>query len=462
MSLRSLAGKLADTLADGGWRAKARPSQLPPPGDWNGWLVMAGRGWGKNETASQWLHETVQANDAGRIALVAPTAADARDTIIEGTSGILATAPAWCRPTYEPSKRKLTWPNGAIAHTFSSEEADRLRGPQFDLAFADEVAAWNEPQATWDMLMFGLRLGKHPRWLVTTTPRPIKLLKDLLAREGGDVVVTRGSTYENAANLAGPFLDAIRAKYEGTRLGRQELNADLLEDTPGALWQRSWIDRDRVAEAPELKRIVVAIDPAVSTNDGSDETGIVVAGLDAKGHAYVLEDISGKFGPDEWARRAVSAYHHWSADRIVAEKNQGGDMVENVIRSVEKNVPFRAVHASRGKVTRAEPVSALYEQGKVHHVGEHSILEDQLCGFTSDFDRSRAGFSPDRLDALVWALTELIVKHVEAGRTIITTWGAPAPGDGITSKPKSSFPDGLITDPADPCFGGMATSIFRF
>ncbi len=366
MSLRhSLASLLADTLADGGWRAKARPEQLLPDGDdWNGVAYIAGRGWGKTRVGAEGTKEQVESGSAKRIALIAPTAADARDTMVEGESGILAVSSEWCRPVYEPSKRKLTWPNGAIAHTFSSEEADRLRGPQFDFAWADELAAWNEPQATWDMLMFGLRLGSHPRWIVTTTPRPIKLLKDLLAREGRDVVVRRGSTFDNAANLAGPFLDAIRAKYEGTRLGRQELNAELLEDTPGALWQRAWIDRDRVAEAPQLKRIVVAIDPAVSTNEGSDETGIVVAGIDANGHAYVLEDISGKFGPDEWARRAVNSYHRWSADRIIAEKNNGGDMVENVIRSVEKNIPFRAVHASRGKVTRAEPVSALYDKAR--------------------------------------------------------------------------------------------------
>src|SRR5260370_22113804 len=226
----SVAAQLAATLADGGWRAKARPSQLPPPGSWNGWLVMAGRGYGKNRTASEWIHEIVQAKRAGRIALVAPTAADARDTIIEGESGILQTAPSWCRPEYEPSKRKLTWPTGAVAHTFSSEEADRLRGPQFDLAFADELAAWNDPQSTWDMLMFGLRLGTRPRWMVTTTPPPITLLKEVLAREGSDVVVTRGSTFENAANLAPPFLEAIRTRYASTRLGKEALFAELLSD----------------------------------------------------------------------------------------------------------------------------------------------------------------------------------------------------------------------------------------
>jgi predicted phage terminase large subunit-like protein len=405
---RSLASQLADSLADGGWRSKARPSQLPPPGDWNGWLLVAGRGFGKTRTGAEWVKELVETTAAGRIALIAPTAADARDVMVEGPAGILATASPWCRPEYEPSKRRITWPNGAVAATFSSEEADRLRGPQHDAAWADELAAWNDPGSTWDMLMFGLRIGVHPRWLATTTPKPLKLLRELLAREGKDVVVTRGSTFDNAANLAEPFLQAIRARYEGTRLGRQELNAELLEDVPGALWARSWLDAGRVDRAPPLRRIVVAIDPAVSTGEGSDETGIVVAGVAPDGRMYVLEDLSGKYGPDEWARKAVGAYHRWKADRIIAEKNNGGDMVETVIRSVEQNVSYSAVHASRGKITRAEPISALYEQGKVSHVGAGlSILEDQMCAFTSDFDRGRSGYSPDRLDALVWALTEI-------------------------------------------------------
>jgi predicted phage terminase large subunit-like protein len=387
---RSLASQLADSLADGGWHSKARPEQLPPPGDWNGWLLLAGRGFGKTRTGSEWVKELVETNTAGRIALIAPTAADARDVMVEGPVGILATASPWCRPEYEPSKRRLTWPNGAVAATFSSEEADRLRGPQHDAAWADELAAWNEPGATWDMLMFGLRVGVHPRWLATTTPKPVKLLRELLAREGRDVVVTRGSTFDNAANLAAPFLDAIRARYEGTRLGRQELSAELLEDVPGALWQRSWLDAGRVDHAPTLRRIVVAIDPAVSTNEGSDETGIVVAGVAMDERMYVLEDLSGKYGPDEWARKAVGAFHRWKADRIIAEKNNGGDMVETVIRSVEENISYSAVHASRGKITRAEPISALYEQGKVSHVGSGlAVLEDQMCAFTSDFDRGR-------------------------------------------------------------------------
>jgi phage terminase large subunit-like protein len=372
---------------------------------------MAGRGFGKTRTGAEWVRERVETNLSRNIALVAPTAADARDVMVEGPAGLLAVSSPWCRPEYEPSKRRLTWPNGAIATTFSSEEADRLRGPQHDLAWCDELGAWNDASPTWDMLMFGLRLGVHPRWLVTTTPKPIKLLRELLAREGKDVVVTRGSTFDNAANLAAPFLEAIKARYACTRLGRQELNAELLSDVPGALWQLDWIDRSRVAQMPfwDLERVVVAIDPAVTSGEDSDETGIIAAAVDSSGHGYVLEDASGRLQPHEWAAKAIQLYHKHSADRIVAERNNGGEMVEHTIRSVDSNVSFRSVVASRGKVTRAEPISALYEQGRVHHVGTFATLEDQMCSFTSDFDRARAGFSPDRLDALVWALTELVL-----------------------------------------------------
>jgi phage terminase large subunit-like protein len=279
-----------------------------------------------------------------------------------------------------------------------------------------------EPSGVWDMLMFGLRIGAHPRWLATTTPKPVKLLRELLAREGRDVVVTRGSTFANAANLAPNFLEGIKARYGGTRLGRQELEAELLSDVPGALWQLDWIDRDRVERAPELKRIVVAVDPAVSTNEGSDETGIVVAGIDANRHGYVIEDLSGRYAPHEWAAVAVNAYRRHKADRIIAEKNNGGDMVETTIRMVSTNVSFKAVHASRGKVTRAEPISALYEQKKVHHLGTLTQLEDQMCAFTSDFDRSRSGYSPDRVDALVWALSELLGEVHTPARFVYLNW----------------------------------------
>jgi predicted phage terminase large subunit-like protein len=406
----TLARHLADALKDGGWRAKARPEQLPPLGEWNGWMYLGGRGTGKTRSGSGLTHEYVETGVAGRIALIAPTAADARDVMVEGPAGILATASPWCRPTYEPSKRKVEWPNGAIATLFSAEEADRLRGPQHDFLWADELAAWQSARDTWDMAMFGLRLGKHPRWLVTTTPKPIKLLRDLLAREGQDVVVTRGSTFDNAANLAPSFIEAIRKRYEGTRLGRQELYAELLSDTPGALWHMDQIDATRLpVDGPiiMLQRIVIAVDPAVSNTEGSDETGIIAAGKDEHGRYYVLDDFSGRYSPDGWARKTVEMFHKLQADRIVIEVNQGGDMVRNTLLHVDPSVPIREVHANRGKVLRAEPVAALYEQGKVSHAGNFPKLEDQMCSFTSDFNRSTAGHSPDRVDSLVYALTSL-------------------------------------------------------
>jgi predicted phage terminase large subunit-like protein len=406
----SLAAALADTLAERSWLDMARANQLPPPDPWSIWLVLAGRGFGKTRTGAEWVRNLVETGTAGRIALVAPTAGDCRDIMLEGSSGIMTVSPDWNRPLYEPSKRRLTWPNGAQATLFSAEESDRLRGPNHDAAWCDELASWADPQAVWDMLQFTLRLGKHPKVCVTTTPRPIKLIKDLVKREGQDVVITRGSTYQNAANLSDPFLAAMKARYEGTRLGRQELFADVLSDVPNALWSLEWIDRDRVETLPwgNLSRIVVAIDPAVTSGEDADETGIIVAGVDAAGVAYVLEDASGRYQPHEWATKAINLYKKHNADRIIAEVNNGGALVENTIRSVDPNVSYRAVHASRGKVTRAEPISALYEQGgKVHHVGTFQQLEDQLCAFTSDFSRASAGYSPDRLDALVWAITEL-------------------------------------------------------
>jgi phage terminase large subunit-like protein len=407
----SLANTLADTLADGGWRARLRKEQLAPLGEWLIWLFLGGRGTGKTLAGGHFVHELVASGKYGRIALVAPTASDCRDTMVEGVSGLLETAPNWNRPTYEPSKRRLTWPNGASATAFSAEEPERLRGPGHDAAWADELGAWQNAQSTWDQLQFTLRHGSDPRICVSTTPRPTKLLRDLLAREGKDVVVTRGSTYDNAANLAPAFIAAIKARYEGTRLGRAEIFAEMLSDTPGALWEMDWIDRDRVRRAPELTRIVIAIDPAVTSGEDADETGIIVAGIDADRHGYVLEDLSGRYQPHEWAGVAVAAYRRHMADRVIAEKNNGGDMVESTIRMVDSTVSFKGVHASRGKVTRAEPVSALYQKRMVHHVGSFAKLEDQLCSFTSDFDRARAGYSPDRLDALVWGLSELLVTR---------------------------------------------------
>ena len=346
----------------------------------------------------------------GRIALVAATAADARDVIIEGESGILECAPSWCRPHYEATRRRVTWPNGAMAYSYSAEEPDRLRGPQHDAAALDELASWRDP-STFDMLMFGMRLGKRPRTVIATTPRPSKLVRQLVAREGRDLVVTRGTTYENRENLAPGFFEQIVSRYEGTRLGRQELLAEVLIDVPGALWNLDSIDAARRERAPDLSRIVVAIDPAVSSTEGSDETGIIAAGRDERGHGYVLEDLSGRYQPADWARTAIDAYRRHGADRIVAEANQGGDMVENTLRMIDPNIPYTAAHATRGKYVRAEPVAALYEQGKVHHIGAFALLEDQMTTFVPDIDRTKVG-SPDRLDALVWALTDLVVERM--------------------------------------------------
>jgi len=408
------AAQLADAL-ENSWPAVARPNQLPPPGDWwQIWLLLAGRGFGKTRTLAEWVCEQAVSGQASRIALIAATAADVRDVLVEGQSGILAVAPAWFRPVYEASKRRLTWPNGAIATTFSAEEPERLRGPQHDAAVCDELGSWTRPE-TWDMLQFGLRLGVKPRCLVATTPRPTKLIRELLAREGGDVVVTRGSTYENRANLAPGFFDQVIRKYEGTRLGRQELNAEILDDVPGALWTRALLEELRwpVGKSmPDLSRVVVAIDPAVTSGEEADETGIIVAGRDYDGRGYVLDDRSGRYAPFAWAREAIMLYRKYGADRVVAEVNNGGDLVANTIRMVDENVSFKAVHATRGKVVRAEPIAALYEQKRIFHVGSFPVLEDQQCSFTSDFDRGSAGYSPDRVDALVWAFTELLVERM--------------------------------------------------
>ena len=350
---------------------------------------MAGRGFGKTRVLAEQANVWASSGRYKRIAIVAATAADCRDVVVEGESGILATAPAWCRPEYQATRRQLQWPNGCIGTTYSAEEPERLRGPQHDAAICDELATWSRPEA-WDQLMFGLRLGRHPRIVVATTPRPTKLLRQLLSREGKDLVVTRGTSYENRENLAPGFVQSIVSKYENTRLGRQELNAELLEDTPGALWTLDVIDRSRRAEAPDLARVVVAIDPAVSSREGSDETGIIVAGRDERGHGWVLADLSGRYQPAEWARIAVEAYRRHGADRIVAEVNQGGDLVEATIRTIDENVSFASVHASRGKFVRAEPVAALYEQSKIHHVGAFPLLEDQMASFVPDIDRARA------------------------------------------------------------------------
>ncbi len=351
---------------------------------------------------TQWALAQAKAMPGSRGALVAPTAGDARDVLVEGVSGILTIAPPDFMPTFEPSRRRLTFPNGSRATLFSADEPNRLRGPQHHWAICDEIAAWQYPEA-FDMLLLGLRLGANPRAAIATTPRPVAFIKRLLSDE--TVAVVRGSTYENRLNLAPAFFKGVARRYEGTRLGRQELLGEILDESAGALFKLSLIEASRVSEPPDLRRIVVAIDPAVTATRDSDEIGIVVAGVDAGGHGYVLEDASLKASPDGWARAAVEAYRRWSADRIVAEVNNGGILVEETIRTVDANIPFASVWASRGKRARAEPVAALYEQGKIHHAGIFEDLERQMCEGTAK--------SPDRVDALVWAITELMLREDE-------------------------------------------------
>jgi len=338
---------------------------------------------------------------------VAETAADARDVLVEGQSGILAISPNHERPLYEPSKRRLTWPNGATATLYNGTEPDTLRGPEHACAWVDELAKYAYPQDTWDNLQFGLRLGARPRVCVTTTPRPIPTLRKIMADSG--TVITRGSTFDNAANLPDRFIKTIRDKYEGTRLGRQELFAEVLDDLPGALWTRDMLEACRIKVAPEMRRIVVAIDPSGTEgqSDDGDSIGIVVAGKGIDGRAYVLADRTCKLSPDGWGRRAVEAYKEFRADRIVAERNFGGAMVRHVIQTVDRSVAYKEVTASRGKLARAEPVAALYEQGKVSHVGGFAALEDQLTMIGPEGYIGEG--SPDRADALVWAITELMI-----------------------------------------------------
>nr|WP_246728458.1 terminase family protein [Microvirga terricola] len=401
------------------WPLRCRPEQRPPllsrSGDpWTTWLMLGGRGAGKTRTGSEWvrgiaLGEPDFAESAmRRIALIGETFAGARNVMVEGPAGILAVHARDERPTWSPSLRKLEWPNGAVAQVFSAEDPDSLRGPQFEAAWADELAKWRHVEETWDMLQFGMRLGTHPRQMVTTTPRPIPLLKRFL--DDPKVAVARAKTADNAANLAPVFLDAVVGRYAGTRLGRQELDGDMIEDRPGALWTRDLIEVHRVAFAPPLARIVVAVDPPASSSKRADACGIVAAGVDDGGAAYVLEDATASgLKPPEWAAKAVALYRRLQADALIVETNQGGEMASGVIREVDASVPVVSVRATRGKYLRAEPVSVLYAQGRVHHVGALRELEDELCDFGPGGLTS--GRSPDRMDALVWALTDLMLRE---------------------------------------------------
>ena len=414
------------------WPLWARPAQLPPgvltdAPDWTTWLLLGGRGAGKTRAGAEWVRGLALGIvpfaqcPVSPVALIAETFQDGREVMVEGVSGVLAVHRPHERPDWSPTRRRLEWENGAVAQVFSAEDPDSLRGPQFAAAWSDELAKWRYPQATWDMLQFGLRLGARPRQLVTTTPRPIPLLKRLIADAGsgeadgqgpagksvdgrGGTVLARMVTAENRDNLAPAFLEAMTARYAGTRLGRQELDAELIVERPDALFRREGIERARLAAAPDLRRIVVAVDPPAGTRGAA--CGIVAAGIAEDGRLCVLADATvERAKPTAWARRAVGLYHALRADRLIAEANQGGEMVSAVIREVDASVPVRLVHARRGKWLRAEPVAALYEQGRVAHVGALPELEDEMCDF--GLDGLSDGRSPDRLDALVWAISEL-------------------------------------------------------
>ncbi|MGJ8570624.1 MAG: DNA-packaging protein [Hoeflea sp.] len=394
------------------WQLTARPEQLPPDGVWRTWLMMGGRGSGKTRAGAEWVQALASGEIAGlgkdgRIALVAETFGDAREVMIDGVSGILGVARDE-RPSFEATRRRLVWPSGAVAQMFSSEDPESLRGPQFDLAWCDELGKWRHQRETWDMLQFGLRLGANPRQLVTTTPRAtplmLALVKDTATR------VTRIRTEDNAQHLAAGFLDAIRARYGGTRLGRQELDGELIADREDGLWRREQIEALVVRNHGQLSRIVVAVDPPAVSEARYSCCGIVAAGLDAEGRAVVLADGSVEgASPSGWANAVSRLYRRFDADCVVAEINQGGDMVTSVLRTVDPTLPVRTVRATRGKWLRAEPVAALYEQGRVVHAGHFGALEDQMCDFGPDGVSS--GRSPDRLDALVWALTELVLSR---------------------------------------------------
>lgn len=383
------------------WAFIAHAGQIPPEDKpWFCYLMRSGRGGGKTRAGSEWILKRVR-QGYKHIALIGQTAADIRDTMVElGPSSIMKIARPEERPGYEPSKRRLTFPNGAIATTFTGEEPDQLRGPAHDSVWIDELAKFKYPEETWDNMEMGLRLGDNPQVFCTTTPRPIPIIKRLI--KDPSTIDIRFSTSQNAENLSPIFLKRIHERYAGTRLGRQELEGEILDDNPNALWQREVIENLRVRETPQLLRVVIGMDPAVTGNEKSDETGIIAGGIAANGHGYILEDVSLRASPNEWARAGVKCFYRNKADRMIGEVNNGGDLVEVNIRTIDRNIPFTAVHASRGKLIRAEPVAALYEQERIHHVGTFPELEDQMCDWSPDVEKS-----PDRMDALVWCVWEL-------------------------------------------------------
>lgn len=404
------------------WEFWARPKQMAPKEPWSTWLLLAGRGFGKTKTGSEWIRSKICGKTplmAGPgnhrfIAIVAETAADAREVIVKGPAGILVSHPKSHRPTYVAHNRSLTWPNGAVAMLYNGTEPDQLRGPQHSLAWIDELCKFRYIKESWDMLQFGLRLGDNPQQLITTTPRPLALLREIMSHDS--TVVTRGSLYENRANLASKFVHSIIDRYAGTRLGRQEIDGEIVDDVPGALWTRGMFDECRKGpkfDAPPMKRLVVAVDPATKASTSDDviaETGIIVAGVGEDGRGYVIDDRSCRLGPSGWAKVSIAAFEYYEADCIVVEVNNGGDMVEEVIRAVRATVPIKKVWASRGKTTRAEPIAALYEQKRIHHLGSFPMLEDEAVQFTPW--GIEGDLPSDRVDAMVWAFSHLFPSLV--------------------------------------------------
>jgi len=410
------------------WRWWARPEQLAPAGqEWVTWGIIAGRGAGKTRSAAEFLRDEVESGRSRYPFLIGADAADVRDVMVEGESGILAISPPWFRPKYEPSKRRLTWPNGIVGHLFGAHDPDSLRGPQSDLIWCDEIAKWKYPTQAWDNAVLGNRLGFHPRRVFTTTPKPIRLVRLLMGKDPSQrglppdptvVLAPAMTTYDNLANLAPSFIQEVLHKYQGTRLGRQELLGHLLEDVPGALWTLKMIEDARTFTVPEtFVRIVVAVDPAVTAHEESNETGIVVCAKTEDGLGYVLRDLSGRYTTEQWAQKVAEMFYHYHADRVVAEVNNGGDLVETVLRSKDPGISYKAVHASRGKLTRAEPIAALYERHLIRHYGEFPELEEQMTSYAPDAiptaqeKRKEKSISPDRMDALVWGMTELMLKR---------------------------------------------------
>lgn len=405
--LKALRRRRKEALYKYDWLLQARPKQLLPQGEWWVWMILAGRGFGKTRTGAETLRYLIDRKKIRHIGLIGQTIQEVKSVMVEGESGLLSVFPPRNRPRYEKSRDRLVWENGATATFYGGDHYESLRGPQFDMVWVDELAKFREPEKTWQQIMMCLRLGESPRAIITTTPRPLRLIKDLSTTEG--VVVTKGTTFENAQNLSRHFIKIIKDKFHNTTIGRQELMGEMIETAGNALWTREMIERNRSGDAcSSYTRIVVAVDPAVTSHADSDETGIIVAALGAEGCAVILEDLSLRGTPLQWARAAVEAYHRHKADRVVAEVNMGGELVEQMLRSLDASVSYKAVRATRGKDVRAEPIAALYEQGKVKHKGCFPQLEDQMCSYVKGESKK----SPDRMDALVWALTDLMLKDL--------------------------------------------------